>query len=38
MLVALVKDREGGLSLAIDGFDLRGPQGTADVALTERPA
>jgi hypothetical protein len=38
MLVALVQDREGGLALAVDGFDLRGAQGTADVALTERSA
>lgn len=38
MLVALVQGREGGLALAVDGFDLRGAQGTADVALTERPA
>lgn len=38
MLVALVQNREGGLSLGLDGFDLRGTQGTADVALTERPA
>jgi hypothetical protein len=38
MLVALVQDREGGLAVALDGFELRGPQCTTDVALTERPA